>query len=68
MPARYTLNSSWKQFGWSTPVRGLRGWAPATDGLRNLTGCVDGDGTATNWAITSTVSGNGDLGPTRIKS
>jgi hypothetical protein len=37
-------------------------WAPATDGLRNLTGRVDDDGTATIWAITSTVSGNGDLG------
>lgn len=37
-------------------------WAPATDGLRNLTGHVDGDGTVTIWAITSTVSGNGDPG------
>jgi hypothetical protein len=37
-------------------------WAPATDGLRNITGRVNDDGTATIWAITSTVSGNGDLG------
>src|SRR5262249_12046114 len=37
-------------------------WAPATDGLRNLTGVVNGDGTATIYAITSTVSGNGDQG------
>lgn len=37
-------------------------WAPAADGLRNLTGRVDDDGTATIWAITSTVSGNGDTG------
>jgi hypothetical protein len=37
-------------------------WSPATDGLRNLTGRVNGDGTATIWAITSTVSGNGDQG------
>jgi hypothetical protein len=37
-------------------------WAPATDGLRNITGRVNGDGTATIWAITSTVSGNGDQG------
>jgi len=35
-------------------------WAPATDGLRNITGIVNGDGTATIFAITSTVSGNGD--------
>ncbi|MGA9969359.1 MAG: hypothetical protein WBQ07_03410 [Candidatus Acidiferrales bacterium] len=37
-------------------------WAPATDGLRNVTGAVNGDGTATIYAITSTVSGNGDQG------
>jgi hypothetical protein len=37
-------------------------WSPATDGLRNLTGRVNRDGTATIWAITSTVSGNGDQG------
>jgi len=37
-------------------------WAPATDGLRNLTGRVNKDGTATIWAITSTVSGSGDQG------
>ena len=37
-------------------------WAPATDGLRNITGRVNRDGTVTIWAITSTVSGSGDLG------
>jgi hypothetical protein len=37
-------------------------WSPATDGLRNLTGHVNRDGTATIWAITSTVSGSGDQG------
>jgi hypothetical protein len=37
-------------------------WAPATDGLRNLTGRHNEDGTVTIWAITSTVSGNGDQG------
>jgi hypothetical protein len=37
-------------------------WAPATDGLRNLTGVVNGNGTATVYAITSTVRGNGDQG------
>ena len=37
-------------------------WSPATDGLRNLTGHINRDGTATIWAITSTVSGNGDQG------
>jgi hypothetical protein len=37
-------------------------WSPATDGLRNLTGRVNDDGTVTIWAITSTVSGSGDQG------
>jgi hypothetical protein len=37
-------------------------WAPATDGLRNITGVVNGDGTVTIYAITSTVSGSGDQG------
>ena len=37
-------------------------WAPATDGLRNITGRVNADGTATIWAETSTVSGSGDQG------
>ena len=35
---------------------------PATDGLRNLTGRVNTDGTVTIWAVTSTVSANGDPG------
>jgi hypothetical protein len=37
-------------------------WAPATDGLRNITGVVGPDGLAAIWAVTSTVSGNGDQG------
>jgi hypothetical protein len=45
----------------NNPATGLP-WSPATDGLRNLTGRVNGDGTVTIWAITSTVSGNGDQG------
>jgi hypothetical protein len=40
----------------------LSPWNPATGGLRNITGRVNGDGTVTIWAITSTVSGNGDQG------
>ena len=43
-------------------------WAPATDGLRNIEGQVNRDGTVTVWAITSTVSGGGDTGadPNRL--
>ena len=43
-------------------------WSPATAGLRNITGVVNGDGTVTIYAVTSTVSGNGDQGadPNRV--
>jgi hypothetical protein len=37
-------------------------WAPATDGLRNIAGRVNRNGTVTIWAVTSTVSGGGDQG------
>lgn len=37
-------------------------WAPATDGLRNISGRVNGNATATIYAVTSTVSGSGDQG------
>jgi hypothetical protein len=45
----------------NNPATGLP-WSPGTDGLRNITGVVNRDGTATIYAITSTVSGNGDHG------
>jgi hypothetical protein len=37
-------------------------WAAATDGLRNLTGHVNPNGTVNLYASTSTVSGSGDQG------
>jgi hypothetical protein len=37
-------------------------WSPTTDGLRNIVGKVNDDGTVTIWAITSTTSGGGDTG------
>jgi hypothetical protein len=37
-------------------------WSPATGGLRNITGRVNGDGTVEIYGITATVSGNGDQG------
>ncbi len=36
--------------------------SPGTDGLRNIIGRANGDGTVTIWAITSTLSLNGDQG------
>ena len=47
--------------GPSDPGTGLP-WAPATDGLRHLTGRVNRNGIVTIWATTSTVSGSGDQG------
>jgi hypothetical protein len=44
----------------NNPGTGLP-WAPAADGLRNITGANLG-GLVTIWGITSTVSGNGDEG------
>ena len=43
-------------------------WAPATDGIRNITGTVDRFGKVTIYGITSTISGAGDVGadPNRL--
>ncbi len=43
-------------------------WAPATDGMRNITGLVGPRGLVAIYGITSTVSGNGDTGadPNRL--
>src|SRR5579864_1325403 len=45
----------------NNPATGLP-WSPATDGLRNITGRHNHDGSVTVYAITSTVSGSGDQG------
>jgi hypothetical protein len=37
-------------------------WAPATDGLRNIAGQHNWNGSVTIYAVTSTVSGSGDQG------
>ncbi len=37
-------------------------WAPATDGLRNITGVLEPNGLVAIYAVSSTVSGNGDVG------
>jgi uncharacterized protein (TIGR03437 family) len=36
--------------------------SPATDGIRNIAGKVNGDGTVTIWGVTSTISASGDQG------
>ncbi len=43
-------------------------WAPAADGLRNITGVVGPNGVVAIWGVTSTVSGAGDVGadPNRL--
>jgi len=58
------LGTPYTVWGYPTGTNAATGlpWSPATDGLRNLTGKVNADGTVTLWAITSTVSGSGDPG------
>jgi hypothetical protein len=58
-PVSKTLSSK-SPFLYSAPD-GLP-WSPAADGLRNITGVVNSDGTATIYGVTSTISGNGDQG------
>jgi hypothetical protein len=50
--------------GYPTGTNPITGgpWGVATDGLRNISGEVNPDGTATIYAATSTVSGSGDQG------
>jgi hypothetical protein len=64
------LGSPYTVWGYPTGANAATGlpWAPATDGLRNITGHVDGFGLVTIWGVTSTVSGNGDVGadPNRV--
>ncbi len=50
--------------GYPTGTNAVTGlpWAPATGGLRNITGRVNRNGTVTIWAATATVSGGGDQG------
>jgi hypothetical protein len=50
--------------GYPADINSVTGlpWSPATDGLRNITGKVNQDGSVTIWAVTSTVSGGGDQG------
>jgi hypothetical protein len=72
----YTLNEGldlgtpYKVPGYPTGSNAATGlpWAPATDGLRNINGYVTPGGIVYIWAITSTVSGNGDTGadPNRL--
>lgn len=63
------LGTSYTVAGYPTGENTVTGlpWFPAADGLRNITGRVE-NGTATIYAITSTVSGNGDTGadPNRL--
>jgi len=64
----YTLQDG-LALGQTYSVDGLpSSFFPATGGLRNLTGRVNGDGTVTLYAITSTTSSSGDQGadPNRL--
>ena len=58
------LGTPYPVAGYPTGINSVTGlpWSPATDGLRNITGQVNRNGTVTIWAVTSTVSGGGDQG------
>ncbi len=64
LQAGLNLGQPYTVRGYPTGTNSVTGlpWSPATDGLRNITGHVNRDGTATIWGITSTVSGSGDQG------
>jgi hypothetical protein len=70
LQAGLDLGTPYTVAGYPTGINLATGlpWSPATDGLRNITGRVNRDGTVTIWGITSTVSGNGDQGadPNRL--
>ncbi|MCL2515738.1 MAG: hypothetical protein FWD85_09855 [Microbacteriaceae bacterium] len=58
------LGQSYQVAGYPTGDNSITGlpWNPSVDGLRNINGRVNADGTVTIWAATSTVSGGGDQG------
>jgi len=64
LQAGLDLGQPYQVPGYPTGLNAATGlpWAPATDGLRAVTGRVNGNGSVTIWAITSTVSGGGDQG------
>jgi hypothetical protein len=58
------IGTPYRVSGYPTGTNAATGlpWAPATDGLRNITGFVGPDGRAVIYAVSSTVSGGGDQG------
>jgi hypothetical protein len=64
LTAGLNLGQPYTVLGYPTGINSATNlpWSPATDGLRNITGRVNANGTVTIWAITSTVSGGGDQG------
>ncbi len=58
------LGTAYMVAGYPTGTNSVTGlpWAPAIDGLRNISGHVNGNGTVTVYGTTSTVSGSGDQG------
>ena len=58
------LGKTYSVSGYPTGINEVTGidWAPAPDGLRNIAGRSNADGTVTIYGITSTASGSGDQG------
>jgi hypothetical protein len=64
LTAGLNLGRTYTVPGYPTGINTVTGlnWAPAPDGLRQIAGKVNQDGTVTIYAVTSTVSGSGDQG------
>jgi hypothetical protein len=64
LTAGLNLGQQYTVPGYPTGTNSVTGlpWAPVPDGLRQITGKVNGNGTVTVYAVTSTVSGSGDQG------
>ena len=64
LTAGLNLGQTYTVPGYPTGINTVTGlnWAPAPDGLRQIAGKVNRDGTVTIYAVTSTVSGSGDQG------
>jgi uncharacterized repeat protein (TIGR01451 family) len=61
VPYSYEIGNGYPAAGTINPATGVP-WQPSNNGLRNMAVKVNGDGTVTIYAITSTVSGETDWG------
>jgi hypothetical protein len=61
IPYSYTIGNGYPAPGTINSATGVP-WQPANNGLRNIAGKLNGDGTATIYGVTATISGETDIG------